>query len=164
MKTNEIEDGKILMIGDLVVGCIETDIVGEATYKILCKVTDINHYGDVSCEALKPFPDELDWQDGDDFSWIEPIPLTAEILEKNGFEKALDEDGTECYRYYNRAGDGYIKISLYNGGAGDWSIEIVNYEKFDNNEIVYNNNFIFLKVHQLQHALRLCGIDKTIEL
>lgn len=95
---------------------------------------------------------------------VEPIPLTPEILEKNGFEKVLDEDGTECYRYYNSAADGYIKISLYNGGDGDWSIEIVNYEKFDNNEIVYNNNFIFLKVHQLQHALKLCGIDKEIDL
>ena len=87
-----------------------------------------------------------------------------EILEKNGFKKVLDEDATECYRYYNRAADGYIKISLYDGGDGGWSIEIVNYEKFDDNEIVYNNNFIFLKVHQLQHALRLCGIEKEIEL
>ena len=95
---------------------------------------------------------------------IKPIPITPEILEKNGFEKVLDEDGTECYRYYNSAADGYIKISLYNGGDGDWSIEIINYEKFDDNEIVYNNNFIFLKVHQLQHALRLCGIEKEIEL
>lgn len=99
-----------------------------------------------------------------DIDWIEPIPLTPEILEKNGFGKVLDEDGTECYRYYNCAGDGYIKISLYNGGDGDWGIEIVNYEKFDDNKIVYNNNFIFLKVHQLQHALRLCGIEKEIEL
>lgn len=91
-----------------------------------------------------------------------PIPLTPEMLEKNDFEKVLDEDGTECYRYYNSAADGYIKISLYYGGDGDWSIEIVNYEKFDDNEIVYNNNFIFLKVHQLQHAFRLCGITKNI--
>ena len=102
-------------------------------------------------------------------SWVregllEPIPLTTEILEKNGFEKVFDKNGTECYRYYNSAGDGYIKISLYNGGDGDWSIEIINYKKFDDNEIVYNNNFIFLKVHQLQHALRLCGIEKEIVL
>ena len=94
---------------------------------------------------------------------IKPIPITPEILEKNGFEKVLDEDGTECYRYYNSAADGYIKISLYNGGDGDWSIEIINYEKFDDNEIVYNNNFTFLKVHQLQQAFRLCGIEKEIE-
>ena len=101
---------------------------------------------------------------GYEYNEIEPIPLTLEILEKNGFEIVFDEDGTECYCYYNCAADGYIKISLYNGGDGDWRIEIVNYEKFDDNKIVYNNNFIFLKVHQLQHALRLCGIDKEIVL
>jgi hypothetical protein len=95
---------------------------------------------------------------------IEPLYPTPEILEKNGFEKVLDEEGTECYRYYNRSADGYIKISLYNGGDGDWRIEIVNYEKFDDNKIVYQNNFMFLKLHQLQHALRLCGITKEIEL
>ena len=37
MKANELS-GKDLMIGDYVYGCIETDIVGEATYRILCKV------------------------------------------------------------------------------------------------------------------------------
>lgn len=95
---------------------------------------------------------------------IAPIPPTAEILEKNGFEKTLDEDDIECYRYYNRAADGYIKITLYDGGDGDWSLEIVNYDKFNDNEIRYKNEFSFLKVHELQHALRLAGIDKTIEL
>ena len=136
MKANEIEDGKVLMIGDLVVGCIETDIVGEATYKILCKVTDINHYGDVSCEALKPFPDELDWQDGDDFSWIEPIPLTAEILEKNGFV----QDG-ESWWYK----DFRIVLSSSKGVS-----------------LVCGRQIKFCYVHELQHALRLCGIDKEI--
>lgn len=97
-----------------------------------------------------------------DISFIKPTALTTEILEKNGFEKVFDEDGTECYCCYNCAADGYIKISLYNGGDGDWRIEIVNYEKFDDNKIVYSNNFIFLKVHQLQHALKLCGIEKGI--
>ena len=144
MEANEIEDGKVLMIGDLVVGCIETDIVGEATYKILCKVTDINHYGDIICEALKPFPDELDWQDGDDFSWIEPMPLTAEILEKNEF------------------------IFM----TGLWYLETKERKPIqivfkDNNVITLSINAtpvpIGLKyVHQLQHALRLYGIDKEI--
>lgn len=111
--------------------------------------------------AYHATPNRLTWVKMD---LLRPIPLTPEILEKNGFEKVLDEDGTECYRYYNSAADGYIKISLYNGGDGDWSIEIVNYEKFVDNEIVYNNNIIFLKVHQLQNALALCGIKKEIEL
>ena len=144
MKANEIEDRKVLMIGDIVVGCIETDIVGEATYKIPCKVTDINHYGDVSCEALKPFPDELDWQDGDDFSWIEPIPLTPEILEKNGWEKRP----TGCVFYTD--GKRYDNSLWYIFGSNTF---VVNTAEF---QIKY--------VHELQHALRLCRIKKEIEL
>ena len=83
---------------------------------------------------------------------------------KNEFEQTLDEDDIECYRYYNRAADGYIKITLYDGGDGDWKLEIVNYDKFNDHEISYKNEFSFLKVHQLQHALRMTGIDKTIKL
>ncbi len=95
---------------------------------------------------------------------IEAIPTTPKILMKNMFEKTLDEDDVECYRYYNRAADGYIKITLYDGHDGDWRLEIVNYDKFNDHEISYKNEFSFLKVHELQHALRLCGIEKTIEL
>lgn len=94
---------------------------------------------------------------------LKPIPLTKEILEKNGLEKVIDEDGTECYRYYNRAADGYVKISLYDGSDSDWSIEIINYEKFNDNEIVYSNNFTFLKVHELQHILRLCNLNELTD-
>jgi hypothetical protein len=94
---------------------------------------------------------------------LEPIPLTTEILKNNGLEKIIDEDGTECYRYYNRAADGYVKISLYDGGDSDWSIEIINYEKFNDNEIIYSNNFIFLKVHELQHILRVCNLNELAD-
>lgn len=128
------------MIGDLVVGCIETDIVGEATYKILCKVTDINYYGDVRCEALEPFPDELDWQDGDDFSWIEAIPLTPEILEKN---LATEPQIAWCIGW-NKKDDIHIEI-----------------KREDLNASFYG---VIGFVHQLQHALRLCGINKNIVL
>lgn len=95
---------------------------------------------------------------------IEAIPTTPKILMKNAFEQTLDEDDIECYRYYNRAADGYIKITLYDEGDGDWRLEIINYDKFNDNEIRYKNEFSFLKVHELQHALRLCGIEKTIKL
>lgn len=146
MEANEIEDGKVLMIGDLVVGCIETDIVGEATYKIPCKVTEISHNGDVICEPLKSFPDELDWQEGDDFSWIEAIPLTAKILEKNGWK-------------YNPI------IKAYEWQDKAFYISIVLDEK---TRIYVANDYIFGMalgaVHELQHALRLCGIDKEIVL
>lgn len=143
---------------------IEDLMAGDYVYndeKQICKVCSIIAIGIPYAEA-----DNLAIDDGCftllyDYSGI---PLTPEILEKNGFGKGLDEDNTECYRYYSSAADGYIKITLYDGGDGDWSIEIINYEKFDDNEIVYKNDFIFLKVHQLQHALRLCGIKKEIKL
>lgn len=94
---------------------------------------------------------------------LESVSFTPEILETNGFEKVINEDGTECYRYYNRAADGYVKITLYDGGDSDWSIEIINYEKFNDNEIVYSNNFIFLKVHELQHILRVCNLNELAD-
>ena len=158
MKANEIEDGKVLMIGDFVIGCIETDIVGEATYKILCKVTDINHYGDVRCEALKPFPNELDWQDGDDFSWIEPIPLTSEILERNGmhlYNRKTNSLMEECNHsdIFEEDDDYRVELSLDYDGSIRWTI---NGDEYTIMPLDY--------VHQLQHALRLCGIEKTIEL
>ena len=141
---------KDLMIGDWVQApCL---IDNTENYNAWCQIKQLRDC-DLDVVGFK----ELSYDE------IEPIPITPEILEKNGFEKVLDEDGTECHRYYNSAADGYIKISLYNGGDGDWSIEIINYEKFDDNEIVYNNNFTFLKVHQLQQAFRLCGITKEIE-
>ena len=67
---------------------------------------------------------------------LTPIPLTPEILEKNGWFP-LDE-----YRY---EGD----IALAKGR---------NYFRLKNTTICINS------VHELQHALRLCGINKEIEI
>lgn len=74
---------------------------------------------------------------------IEPIPLTTEILEKNGFSNKgtlwyLEEDNFELEHNNN---DSFIWI------VGDvYIVALIKY------------------VHQLQHALRLCGIEKEIEL
>lgn len=143
-------DAKELMIGDWV------EVLGNHPKNVRVK--------EILSDEINPEWDGMENCGGIKIKYVKPIPLTPEIFEKNGFKKVLDEDGTECYRYYNIAADGYIKISLCNGGDSDWGIEIVNYEKFDDNEIVYYNKFIFLKIHQLQHALKLCGIEKTIEL
>lgn len=71
---------------------------------------------------------------------IIPVPLTPEILKKNGFtyiivlgEVAPKLENFELDNHWE--GDGY-----------SW------------------NDIPLLYVHQLQHALRLCGIDKNIEL
>ena len=81
---------------------------------------------------------------------IEPIPITPEILEKNGFEKL--EDGSwslfqALYQIYWSADPLYLEISSsYTSQIGDFSRMGIQF------------------VHELQHALKLCGIDKTIEL
>lgn len=79
-----------------------------------------------------------------------PILLTPEILEKNGFV-LKDEDvgafGVNIVPYYTR--------------------DDVPFEVFCDGEpfaIWFKDPVNIAFVHQLQHALKLCGIEKTIEL
>ena len=88
--------------------------------------------------------------DNDDFELVlrekhfDPIPLTAEILEKNGYK---DERSNYALRY-----DKY-HICIY---LADKKLSINSYGAVLDIHCRY--------VHQLQHALRLCGISKEIEL
>ena len=94
---------------------------------------------------------------GEDYM-IRPIPLTPEILEKNGFVKQ-NFDGWEYihpddsnfsyidYRILWRTDyDNHLFIKKYKGGNSSATLQIscINY------------------IHQLQHALRLCGINHEI--
>ena len=75
---------------------------------------------------------------------LSPIPLTPEILEKNGWEKTPT---------------GYVFYT--DGKRYDNSLWYI----FGSNTFVVNTAEFQIKfVHQLQHALRLCGIDKEIVL
>ena len=77
---------------------------------------------------------------------ISPIPLTPEILEKNGFN---------------------IEITPY---TPDWKRCILNPNFFLEDRLKgfyhFNGNKLakIQYVHELQHALKLCGIEKQIEL
>ena len=73
--------------------------------------------------------------------YAQPIPLTAEILEKNGFVY----DDLPMSQYFEQYG-----LQLYYGGNG-----------FRINCGI-NVSLIIDSVHELQHALRLCGIEKEI--
>ena len=83
---------------------------------------------------------------------IEPVPLTAEILEKNGFVG----DKQVMQYYFTEDGQKY-----------HFSLRQM-YDKDDNPKgysfFAFNVLTIIDYVHQLQHALRLCGIDKEIVL
>ena len=97
-------------------------------------------------------PDFLYWNE------VQPIPITSEIFEKNGFIKqGLDgweyihpDDSTFSYIGYRILWrtdyDNHLFIKKYKGSGTSATLQIsgINY------------------VHQLQHALRLCGIEKEI--
>ena len=77
---------------------------------------------------------------------IRPIPLTEEILVKNGFalDKTLAVIGTKVYTRPCPAGD--LSVKVFHDGSIRFGFIKLNY------------------VHQLQHLLRLCGIEKEMEL
>ena len=91
-------------------------------------------------------------------SEIEPIPLTPEILEKNGFMIAR---GPTSWKLKTERDD---LIDIY--GVREYHLSI-NIEDTHGSGKGYRwmlNNLVIRYVHELQHALKLCGIDKTIEL
>ena len=100
---------------------------------------------------------------------IFPIPLTPEILEKNGFRfgyTTSEEDfcnAISC-EYPNEKG------WCYDEGAGEIKIIFPNESdggliRLDDQDADKHLELFFVKpimVHELQHALRLCDIDKEI--
>ena len=89
---------------------------------------------------------------------LQPIPLTAEILEKNGFEHHRIFDGgsmEENWKFY----DDYYDIKVY-----EWSDSIWVY-RYEGTEMdIPHEQIVISYVNELQHALKKCGIKKEIEL
>ena len=135
MKANE------LMLGDWVV------YRGDAEYT-----------NPVRIEGMDILTNALITEDREDvgFDGIEPIPLTAEILEKNKmreFEHRNPGQGDNLIKKWWHK-DGSYYVSLYR--VGD------EYTYTVGNSITRVCRIKY--IHQLQHALRLCGIEKEIEL
>lgn len=95
---------------------------------------------------------------------LQPIPLTCSVLEKIGFEEMMNE-GEEVAKRYGRVPH----------PTGVWQLGL---SDFDCVMYVPKDDFLRIKfmmagqtdlrnirfVHELQHALRLCGIEKEIVL
>lgn len=83
-----------------------------------------------------------------EYERLAPIPLTGKVLTKNGFVYA-DLPFENFYEGYG--------LRIYGGnfadGHSNWYIICG-----------INVSMNVTHVHELQHALRLCGIDKRIEL
>lgn len=108
-------------------------------------------------EGAIKFEQFTDWfEEG----WFEPIPLTPEILEKNGF--------------YDRNTQWYYK-RFWSNGCFDIAVAL-NYREIevskvcgagtDCEEVDYGSTIAFgsdIYVHELQHALRLCGLNELAD-
>lgn len=128
MKANE------LMIGDWVRSPKNAD--GDFYAAQVCEIMQgEEHY---YCNIPGP-----DGNDSIRCDYLSPIPLTREILEKNGWKEAV-------LRHWNIEED----FALEKGEDGNmfWFLRGVS--------LVCSLNF----VHELQHALRLCGVEKEITL
>lgn len=93
--------------------------------------------GSATCRPL----DDTQFDGGIWCDYLDPIPLTPEILEKNGFVYN-DAPFVQAWEQFG--------FTLYHGGDG-YRINCGN-----------NVDMIIDSVHELQHALRLCKIEKEI--
>lgn len=77
----------------------------------------------------------------------QPIPLTPEILEKNGFTKV----NSQRYDYGDPDTDCYVKINPKKN--------MIHVNGRNANSNLYSHSF----VHELQNALRLCGLNELAD-
>jgi hypothetical protein len=87
----------------------------------------------------------------------EPIPLTPEILEKNGLERDKNISLYNAYTGINSRVTLHDDFMLMNS-RNMWHVHVdsEDYSTIATCELTY--------VHELQHILRLCKIDKEIVL
>lgn len=97
----------------------------------------------------------------DGFLEYEPIPLTPEILEKNGWEAFNGRYNIVRYRIITKEMALIIEPMKVESILGErWFWLSVN--KIDG-AVRPNMNYPFCYVHELQHALRLCGLNELAD-
>jgi len=105
--------------------------------------------GSAHCRPL----DDSQFDGGIWCEYLDPIPLTPEILDKNGWEW----DGVYAYlRHDDMLFEWYGEEGLLR------DYRFVQYGH--GQEEIFKSRPGMIYVHQLQHVLRLCGIEKEIEL
>ena len=128
-----------LKISDLSVGDWVRYDNGVTPYSI----RSIVRTGDQECVVLKDdmYPDGITGF----VKYLKPIPITAEILEKNGFERLL-----ECDLFYHS--ESGLEVAFEDG---EW-MHTINLHEYTIHTIS--------GVHHIQHLLRLYGCEKEINL
>ena len=93
-------------------------------------------------------PNKLNWVR---IGLLEPIPLTSEILEKNGFKHSATEEDSDYFD--NREGDLYYCLNRTADGYMS-CIDVAH---------SFTISGLIKYVHELQHILRLCNLDKLAD-
>ena len=142
MKANE------LMIGDWVCAI---DTIGAS--RCIAHILELKDVPYLACGI---------WGEIHKYELLEPIPLTPRILEGSGFsfgnttnEDDCDNPAEKGWCYCDENGE--VKVTFPHGTEGG-EIYVNNYS-FRYIRLVFPDK---IYLHELQHALRLCGIDKEI--
>ena len=148
-----------LMIGDLLIVNRDGLCIKKGTVVRVRRIDADNTFrfgeliGSATCRPL----DDTQFDGGIWCDYLDPIPLTPEILEKNGFEmvsKRDDDAGTMEKYFYPRIG--YV----YRFSNGEWEVDLIGYGRGFSGAAKYRG--VIKYIHELKHALQLCGIEKEI--
>lgn len=102
----------------------------------------------------------LDYNDLYDYDETEPISLTPEILEKNGLLANKHVYPYPYYEYEVKESKVKVGFAFPQGNRTSYKEPWVCIDT----ECVYIEHLPCMFVHQLQHALKLCNIEKEIVL
>ena len=135
-----------LMLGDYVQiedeeGNLITDYICDIGY-----VPQWNEIGIRTCKCGEEWLRE---------SEITPILLTPEVLEKNGFPLNREETDSTIQNVYRH----YTEFFNFPLGSGFY----IEYDTVDNVFWITDHVFISFKyIHEFQHVLKLCRVNKEI--
>ena len=133
-----------LMLGDWV-DCEIKKLENETLTSLFAKVVGLNSTNGIlliEYEGKRKFAHEND---------VKPVEISREILEKVGFERHKGSENI-LGPYYDYHGDvGQILRLIYNGHHFEF-------------HIYYGYHFEIKYVHELQHFLKFCGIEKDVVL
>ena len=104
------------------------------------QVSYIGEYGEVGIDGCEEYTSA-------NCNLLFPIPITDEILKMNGF--SLQSDNTEFFK---------LDTYCFGNELCEFLIHRLNNEDYQFGPAKIRN------VHELQHAMRLCGIEKEVEL
>lgn len=148
---------------DLMIGClyrVKKDVcLPKGTIVIIKGIDADNRFEEkhlLGSATCLPINSEDGFTYGVWVEYLEPIPITPEILEKNGFKRG------NRYNYIYK--DNYCEVC----------VSFVPEIKIDNIDLgephinvsikgaLFDINMNMSAIHELQQALRLCGIEKEI--